>query len=227
MSNIIKSTVFVIKRLLKENYKTIYFNFKYFSFETAIQFPVLVSKNVYFRELKGRIILDCPIRYGLVKIGYGRLGIFDEKHSRTILEISGELVFKGTASIGHGSKISVTADGKIVFGNGFIITAESSIVSFKKIVFGQNCLLSWDILIMDSDHHNIKDETGKVINAPEEIVIGDKVWIGCRALILKGSKIPSNSVIGASTVVNKTLDEGNSIYAGIPAKMIKKNISWD
>jgi acetyltransferase-like isoleucine patch superfamily enzyme len=78
---------------------------------------------------------------------------------------------------------------------------------------------------MDSDHHTIWDEHGNIINYPEEILIEDNVWIGCRALILKGSKIPSKSVIAANTVVNKKLEDCNSLYADIPVKMMRNNIN--
>lgn len=226
MNNFINKSIFLSKRLVKENFKTIYFNFKYFPFNEAIMFPVLISKNVFFNELKGSIRFECPLRYGLVKIGYGKVGIFDEKFSRSILQISGELVFKGSAGFGQGAKISVAKNAKVIFGNKFTITAESSIVCSKGIEFGTNCLLSWDILIMDSDHHTIWDEKGNVVNHPEEIFIEDNVWVGCRALILKGSRIPSNSVIAANTVVNKNLEDPKSLYAGIPARIIKKNITW-
>ena len=227
MKSKIKTVVFLIKRLLKENYKTIYFNFKYFPFHEAVKFPVIISKNVYFRQLKGSVTIDSPLKYGMVKIGFGRVGIFDDKFSRTILEISGKMIFKGSADIGHGSKISIAESGTIVFGTNFKITAESALVSFKKIEFGNNCLLSWDILVMDTDHHRIRNDKGEIINEPEEIIIGDKVWIGCRALILKGTVIPSNAVIGANSVVSKELDQEKALYAGIPAKLIKQNVTWE
>lgn len=227
MINLINNAIFLFKRLIKENYKTIYFNFRYFTLKEAIKFPVLISRNVHFEELSGSVKFECPLKYGLVKIGYGKVGIFDKKYSRSILEISGEIVFKGRANLGHGSKISVARNGKIIFGDKFNITAESTIISFKKIVFGDNCLLSWDILVMDSDHHIIKDHKGEIINHTEEIIIEDNVWIGCRTLILKGSKIPSKSVIAANTVVNKKQEDINCLYAGIPVRMLRKNITWD
>jgi hypothetical protein len=55
MSNFINSAIFLIKRLVKENYKTIYFNFKYFPFNEAIRFPVIISRNVFFEALKGSV----------------------------------------------------------------------------------------------------------------------------------------------------------------------------
>jgi acetyltransferase-like isoleucine patch superfamily enzyme len=80
---------------------------------------------------------------------------------------------------------------------------------------------------MDTDHHRIKNDKGEIINEPEEIIIGDKVWIGCRALVLKGTVVPSNAVIAANSVVSKELEQENALYAGIPAKMIKQNVTWE
>ncbi len=65
--------------------------------------------------------------------------------------INGIINFNGRRNIGHGSKISVGKDGILTFGQNFNITAESSIVCYNNISFGNNCLLSWDILIMDTD----------------------------------------------------------------------------
>jgi acetyltransferase-like isoleucine patch superfamily enzyme len=227
MNNFINTAIFLCKRLVKENWKTIRFNFKYFPFKDAIKFPVLISKNAIFKLKEGGSIrFECPLRYGLVKIGYGKVAIFDEKFSRSIFQISGELVFKGNAAFGQGSKVSVAKNAKVIFGNKFIITAESEIVCSKRIEFGENCLLSWDILIMDSDHHIIWDQEKNIINHPKEIVIEDNVWIGCRASILKGSGIPSNSVIAANAVVAKNLQDPNAVYAGNPARKIKENITW-
>lgn len=212
--------------LLKENYKTIYFNFKYFSFNTAIVFPVILSRNTCLKELKGKVIIEEPPRYGMIKIGFGDIGIFDKQKSRTILQIFGTLKFKSNAQIGHGSKISVGKKGTLIIGKNFKITAETAIASHKEIVFGDNCLLSWDILIIDSDFHAIRDLNGNQLNEPQRIEIGNNVWIGCRTTILKGTKIPDDSVIGASSLVNSKLLGENSIFAGIPAKLTCENIQW-
>lgn len=71
--------------------------------------------------------------------------------------------------------------GILEIGEDFNITAETTIVAFTKIQFGNNCLLSWDVLIMDTDFHKIKNEHGAILNNPEPNIIGDKVWIGCRS----------------------------------------------
>jgi acetyltransferase-like isoleucine patch superfamily enzyme len=214
----------ILKILCKQNLKTIFFNFKYLPFKQAIMIPIKVSNNVYLLKIGGQLILDCPIQSEMIRIGYGDVGIFDKKASRSIWEVYGTVIFKGHALIGHGSKLSIR--GTLILGNGFHITAESAIVAFNRIEFGDNCLLSWDTLIMDTDFHTIKDKMDTIVNPSEPIVIGDKVWIGCRCLILKGAIIPNNCVIGANALVSKRLEKENAIYGGQPARIVKEDIVW-
>lgn len=209
------------------NIKTILFNLNYFPFFIAIKLPVYVSKQTLFLKKKGRIKIEGSIKTGMIKIGYGTVGIFDKKYSRTIWEVEGEIVFNGKASIGYGSKISVAENAILSFGDNFMITANSSIVVAKKIQFGNDCLLSWDILIMDTDYHQIIDNNGNVINTNQPVIIGEHVWIACRTTILKGAIIPNNSIIAANSVLTKKLEEENSIWGGNPVFKIKEDISWE
>jgi len=115
------------------NLKTIYFNLKYLPFRQAIRIPILVSKRVYLQRTRGKIILDCPIQSGMIRIGYGKSGISDQKASRSIWRVSGTVIFKGRAYIGHGLKLSV--GGTLILGNEFKITSESHIVAENRIEF--------------------------------------------------------------------------------------------
>jgi acetyltransferase-like isoleucine patch superfamily enzyme len=209
------------------NLKTIWFNLKYFPLRQALKLPVLISKNVYLKEVSGRIYIDNLIRFGLIRIGYGNVGIFDKKMSRTIWEVYGDVTFCGSASIGHGSKIVVGPDASLIFGENLKITAESSIVAFKRVQIGNDCLLSWDTLLMDTDFHKVKNDKREIINSPQPIIIGDNVWIGCRSIILKGSVIPKNSIIAINSLVNKELLVDNCIYGGSPVRCLKKNTYWE
>jgi len=214
----------LLKVLSRQNFKTIYFNFKYLPFKQAIRIPIKVSKRVYLWHTGGQIILDCPIKSEMIQIGYGGVGIFDREVSRSIWQVSGTVIFRGSARIGHGSKLSV--GGTLILGNGFNITAESSIVATNRIEFGENCLLSWDILIMDTDFHKVKDKSENILNPSAPIIIGNKVWIGCRCLILKGTTIPENCVIGANSFVGKRLEKENAVYGGQPVRLLKEEIIW-
>jgi acetyltransferase-like isoleucine patch superfamily enzyme len=206
------------------SFKTIWFNFHYLPFSQAIHFPVFVSNHVKFIKTGGNVRIDGIIKPGMIKIGYGYVGIFDKKKSKSLWEVNGDVIFNGEANIGHGSKISVA--GTLELGKNFIITAESSIVASKRVKIGDDCMFSWEILVLDTDYHKIYYD-GNIINEPEEIIIEDKCWIGCRVTILKGSVIPSNTIIGANSLVNKPLTEGNGIYAGNPVKLVKSGTRWD
>ncbi|GHV72139.1 hypothetical protein AGMMS49928_28010 [Spirochaetia bacterium] len=79
---------------------------------------------------------------------------------------------------------------------------------------------------MDTDFHKILDKNNNIINVPQEIIIGNNVWIGCRSLILKGARIKDGSIIGANSTVVNELENENSIYVGNPTKCIRKDITW-
>ena len=98
----------------------------------------------------------------------------------------------------------------------------------KSIIrLGKDCMLSNNIIIRTSDSHSIIDnDTKHRINPAQNINIGDHVWIGAWARILKGTTIGNNSVIAIGSIVTSKV-ESNCIAAGIPAKVVKENIDWD
>ena len=209
-------------------FKTVYFNFKYLPFQQAIHFPIILSRKVYLNEVKGKIIIKGKISTGMIKIGYRGVEIFDHQKSRAIWQVSGAVIFNGRARIGHGSKISVGKEGTLIFGDNFTVTAESTIIaSTKTIEFGSNCLLSWDVLMMDTDFHDIKDKNNVIINNSEDIRVGSHVWIGCRVLVLKGSVIPHNAIIAAGSLVSKKLEGEYKIFGGLPVKELQSDVHWE
>ena len=95
------------------------------------------------------------------------------------------------------------------------------------ITIGKGCLFG-DSDLWTSDMHSILDKkSGRRINPSADIVIGDRVWLGQGVLILKGSSIGSDCVVGARSVVAGATVPPNSLIAGMPARVIKSNITWD
>ena len=88
-------------------------------------------------------------------------------------------------------------------------------------------MFSYGIEIHTTDYHSIIDKYGNRINPSESVIIGDHVWIGIRTIILKGSEIASNSIIGAGSIVNNKISEENVVIAGNPADVRKKYVNWD
>lgn len=94
------------------------------------------------------------------------------------------------------------------------------------ITLGKDCMLWGNIYIDVSDMHSILDvETYERINRPQDIVIGDHVWIGKDVHILKGVNIGKNSIIRVKSLVTKSIPE-NSMVLGNPAKVIQSGVTW-
>ncbi len=208
------------------NPKTLYFNFKYLPFTQAIKFPIWVASNTYMKRIGGIVKITVPIKTGMIRLGCGNIGIFDDKKSRGIWQVAGHIEFQGKARLGHGFKVSVGPNGRIVFGNNFRISAESAIVAIKEISFGNNVLLSWDILVMDNDFHKIIDQNSTQINIPKPIALGNDIWVGCRTTILKGVAIADNNVIAAGSLISKSITESGNVIGGNPPAIIKRQIRW-
>jgi len=167
---------------------TFRFNFTYFPLAVASRLPVIVSHRVWLDHLAGSVELTGGIRTGMIRIGFGDVGIFDRQRSRSVWRVDGRVVFEGPANLGHGTRLSVERAGTVIFGSGFVITAESSIACRKAVSFGRGVLVSWDVLIMDSDWHAVMDPSGRRLNPDADVVVGNHVWIGCRSMILKAPR---------------------------------------
>lgn len=104
--------------------------------------------------------------------------------------------------------------------------------AMTKLNIGEDCMFSWDVEIRTGDGHSIFDvNTGKNINSTSEICgrhsiqIGNHVWIGFRSIILYDTKIGDGSIVGAGSLV-KSKFPNNCIVAGVPAKIIRYDVSW-
>lgn len=106
----------------------------------------------------------------------------------------------------------------------FVITGSRGV----KIQIGNDCLFSSHICLRADDGHTIYDnKTNKILNHSKRIVIGNHVWLGNGVHILKNAVIPDNTIVGTKSIVNKPFEDTNTVIAGIPAKIVKKNINWD
>lgn len=96
----------------------------------------------------------------------------------------------------------------------------------SSITLGDDCMLSAGIDIRNGDSHSILDlQTNQRVNFAKDIFIGNHVWIGAGVQVLKGVNIGSNSIIGTRSLVTKSVPE-NSVATGLPAKVIKENVTW-
>ena len=124
------------------------------------------------------------------------------------------------------------ATGKITVGNNSYI-GKSHLVCHSEITIGDDVVISWGVTIVDHDSHSTKwserahdiadwhqgrKNWTHVSIAP--VTIGNKVWIGFNAIVLKGVTIGDGAVVGAGAVVTKDVPP-YTIVAGNPARIIR------
>lgn len=112
--------------------------------------------------------------------------------------------------------------GKNTYTNGklYLIASER-----QNILIGDDGLFSFGIWIRTADPHLLYDcESKERINPSMSVLIGDHVWVGQNALILKGTHIGSGSIIGAASVVSHKTVGSNCAAVGNPTKVIKSGV---
>lgn len=117
---------------------------------------------------------------------------------------------------------------EISLGHHTTITRRTNLSALEstKLIIGSDCMLATDIMFRTGDFHKIVDSEGKRINPSKDIILGDHVWICAKVTGLKGTKIASNCIVGACSLVTKDYSEENCIIAGQPASVVKRNINW-
>ncbi|HAW57540.1 MAG TPA: hypothetical protein DCX03_00770 [Bacteroidales bacterium] len=137
-----------------------------------------------------------------------------------------EMKVNGKVSMFYGGTIEVHNNAKLNIGSCSVQTGTVIICAYLMTI-GQGCLISRMAYISDSDHHRVFDDEGNITNWPKETIIGDNVWIGVKATVMKGAKIKSGSAIGANTVVGGRVKEHTFIMEEPPREFGKINWSTE
>lgn len=203
--------------------KTIYVNFRSLPFLQAIKMPLLIHYNTKLSSLSGIVLFTNPPKLFSVKLGFtGSFALGGINYWSN----SGKIVFNGKASFARGTQIVCGDLATLCFGANFSSNSNCIFNAGKKVVFGDNCLLSWNISVLDGDGHKlIEPFSSKGIEDENQIIIGNHVWICMNSMILKGTLIKDNSVIGAGSIVSRKQEEPNLLIVGVN-KVIKKQINW-
>ena len=140
--------------------------------------------------------------------------------SQFIMRENTKMTVGGKLNIYTKCNIWLNKNSELIIGSGNINNG-FKMSCFQKIEIGENVSIAENVTIRDTDNHFI--DKNKPSTAP--IKIGDKVWIGMNAMILKGVTIGDGAVIAAGSVVNKDIPS-RCLAAGVPAEIKKRNISW-
>lgn len=89
-------------------------------------------------------------------------------------------------------------------------------------------MFSFSTTVFNTDAHAILDvETGAVLNRAKKLEIGNHVWVGAHATIMKNVYIADDCIVGWGSVVSGKYNEQHCALAGNPAQIVKHGITWE
>jgi acetyltransferase-like isoleucine patch superfamily enzyme len=134
--------------------------------------------------------------------------------------------------IGHGTKIRAH-EGLVSIGAKTVMGQECTISSFQHVKIGRECVIADRVMFIDFDHGVVEVERPIRLQGiyKRDVNVGNNVWIGYGACILRGVTVGDNAIIGANSVVTKDV-AANAVVAGLPAKVIRmrsapKRMRWE
>jgi len=197
--------------LIKSLLKRIYIN----HFNTKLTNLVACKKSIIQFEKGSSLEIKGKLKFNVSRFKHNK------EHGYLFLSKNSKLIVEDVFLIWRGADIFLGDNAILQLGSGYVMD-NLKIQCLKNIKIGNDVAISRDVVIRDSDSHDILD--GKHIQT-QSIEIGDHVWIGLNCIILKGVKIGSGSIVAAGTVVTKSFPP-NSLIGGIPAKILKSNVEW-
>lgn len=114
----------------------------------------------------------------------------------------------------------------LIGNNTYLSSVNIAATEGKTISIGDDCMFAGGTYIKTGDSHSILNLRNIRINGAQDVHIGDHVWVGEGVRILKGVTIENNSVVATGAIVTKNITS-NQLWGGVPAKLLKENITWD
>jgi len=118
-----------------------------------------------------------------------------------------------------GVLLEVHRGGSLTIGKGTYINRNCTLIAAQSVRIGRWVKIGWDVVIMDTDLHGHSGHPP----TSKPVVIEDEVWIGCRALILKGVHVGRGAIIAAGAIVTKDVPPGTIVAS--PAAEVISSIS--
>lgn len=211
--------------------KTVYFNLKMLPVKQAIKLPVVFYGKVKFLGLGGKVIINSPIKFGMVGFGQ-KYEIFKTSKKNAQITINGNFIVNGHIQFGIDYLLFINQNATLSMGHLSSLGANGKIICMKEISFGDYARIGYESQVIDTTFHQMIDlSAGELTATFGKISIGNYNYIGSRVSILKSSFTPDNCTVTSNSLLTKDYSEfgSNVMIGGIPAKLIKKNIrrAWE
>ncbi len=211
---------------------------QYFMFFRKINTLQFFYFNYFSKKIvrmgKGKLI---PYKHAVIELNEGarvylneadiEIGCDRPKHSKTetIVRLLKNAVWTEMegCKISYGCTVEILQDAELN-SRYFTMNCNSVIVAAHKICLGHDVMIGRNVIIYDSDFHQILDSDNEVINPSKEVLIGDHVWLGVNTTILKGSIVEPGCIIGANASVSGCIPK-DTMYWNERQRCEKRNFA--
>ena len=201
--------------------KFIYFNFLSPNVVRGDGWLLPYRNAVLDLDKEARIYLDG----GKLRIGINKLR---GSHAETHVRMNGSAVWKchNGCDLFYNTVLEIK-DGAVFDTGYFSANGGSVIVVDRKVTFGEDVMIGRNVLVYDSDFHQLRDKNGVPANPAKEVVIEGHVWLTSNIAVLKGVTIGKGSLVTSETVVNRNVPEHSIVAGGAAGKVIKDEVDWN
>ncbi len=209
--------------------RTLYFNFSKFPFATAKKLPVYFYGSVRIKSIGGEIIIDAPIRRAMIGFGQPYEIITCSKRTAELC-LEGKMIFKGHVQFGIDYFVHVAKGATLEMGHMSSLGNNGKIICYDYIAFGNYARIGFESQVMDSSFHQMVDTlTNEKLPMTAPVLIGNYNYFGNRISVMPRTVTPDFCTVASNSVCNKDFTSygANILIGGIPAKLLKKNISRD
>lgn len=110
--------------------------------------------------------------------------------------------------------------------NYFNGTLNMIVSEYQNIILGDNSVIAFGIWMRTGDAHALYDiRTKHRINYGKSILVGDHVWLGQSAMILKGTRLGSGAILGGGSIISNKVVPSHALFAGNPAKKLREDVA--
>jgi acetyltransferase-like isoleucine patch superfamily enzyme len=137
------------------------------------------------------------------------------------IEPGGQIRFGRFVWIGDETKIRCH-EGVVEIGAKTVMGQECTISAYQRVRIGEQCVIADRAMFIDFDHGIVEVDRPIRLQGiyKRDVEVGNNVWIGYGACILRGVSVGDNAVIGTNAVVAKDVP-ANAIVGGVPARIIR------
>jgi acetyltransferase-like isoleucine patch superfamily enzyme len=153
---------------------------------------------------------------------------------RVVLQIGkqGRVELGRWSWLGHGTKVRCH-EGVVSIGAKTVLGQECTISAYQHVSIGRECVIADRVMLIDFDHGVVEVDRPVRLQGiyKRDVRVGNNVWIGYGACILRGVTVGDNAIIGTSSVVTRDVP-ANAVVAGVPARVIRmreepRSMRWE